>query len=264
MENLQGQRIVITRALEDFPAAAEAVRRLGGEPIACPAISLVPPSDTEPLDRVLRSLRDFDWVFFTSPHAVQFFFRRFESLSIPQEMFDRIQTASVGSATTEALRQHGINPDFEAEEYTGEEMFREWSRIHSTQGTRFLLPVSSLARDRLSRLIQENGGQVIAVTAYENRPVTEFPPDVLELFQRNAMDWVTFFSSSAAVNFYQMLEKYPHIQARYAVASIGPSTTETLRSLNVVVTIEAQPHTLEGLLNAIIHRIASPSPPPAK
>lgn len=229
------------------------MRRLGGEPIACPAIALVPPSDTEPLDRALRSLRDFDWVFFTSPHAVQFFFRRFEFLSIPMEIFQRLRTASVGSATTEALGYWDVKADFEAEEYTGEELFREWSRIYPVQGTRFLLPVSSLARDRLSRLLEENGGNVTAVTAYENRPVTEFPPEALDWFKRDAIDWVIFFSSSAAVNFYQMLEKYPRIRPSYVIASIGPSTTETLRGLGMIVTVEAQPHTLEGLLNAILH-----------
>ena len=40
--------------------------------------------------------------------------------------------------------------------------------------------------------------------------------------------------------------------ARYKTASIGPITTETLRMHGIEPTVEATPHTTEGVINAIL------------
>ena len=63
-------------------------------------------------------------------------------------------------------------------------------------------------------------------------------------------DWVTFTSSSTVKNFIALNE--PGTIRRYKTASIGPITTETLRMHGVEPTVEATPHTTEGVIDAIL------------
>ncbi|MGC9326359.1 MAG: uroporphyrinogen-III synthase [Candidatus Hinthialibacter sp.] len=255
VEKLAGQRIVITRSLEDFQEAAGAVRARGGIPIACPMIQLTPPENPEPLDCALRSLADFDWIFFTSPHAVQFFFARIGELDIDATLVKKINLAAVGNSTAARLASHGFQADFTAQTFTGESLFQEFSQIHPVEQKRFLLPLSNIARKTLTNRLKEGGGQVIAVTAYCNAPARKFSAEFINGLKKNQLDWVTFFSSSAVDNFYRILRHEPNLPVNFQIASIGPSTTQTLLSHGQPPAVEASPYTLEGMLDAIANRI---------
>jgi uroporphyrinogen III methyltransferase/synthase len=63
-------------------------------------------------------------------------------------------------------------------------------------------------------------------------------------------DWVTFTSSSTVNNFIAL--NAPGTIHQYKTASIGPVTSETLRRHGVEPTVEAKPHTTEGLIDAIL------------
>ena len=67
-------------------------------------------------------------------------------------------------------------------------------------------------------------------------------------------DWITFTSSSTVENFHArfdlpaLLKKFPQIK----LASIGPETTRALVSLGLNPDAEAKPHTIEGLVRALV------------
>jgi uroporphyrinogen III methyltransferase / synthase len=62
-------------------------------------------------------------------------------------------------------------------------------------------------------------------------------------------DWITFTSSSTVTNFIQVAGREALSGVR--IASIGPITSGTLRSLNLTVTAEAESYTIPGLIRAI-------------
>jgi uroporphyrinogen III methyltransferase/synthase len=62
-------------------------------------------------------------------------------------------------------------------------------------------------------------------------------------------DWVLFTSSSTVANFVEAAGA--EVLAGVKVASIGPVTSETARSLGVEVTAEASPYTIDGLIAAV-------------
>ncbi|MFN7657595.1 MAG: uroporphyrinogen-III synthase, partial [Dolichospermum sp.] len=72
----------------------------------------------------------------------------------------------------------------------------------------------------------------------------------------NTIDIITFASSKTVLFFCQLTAPIftynPEILARVSIASIGPQTSKTCRSILGRVDIEAQEYTLEGLTNAII------------
>jgi uroporphyrinogen III methyltransferase/synthase len=65
---------------------------------------------------------------------------------------------------------------------------------------------------------------------------------------------VTFTSSSTVQNFKAMLphDQFDSLLAGVSVASIGPITADTARSLGLTVDIVAEKYTIEGLCEAIV------------
>ena len=67
-------------------------------------------------------------------------------------------------------------------------------------------------------------------------------------------DWITFTSSSTVDNFHlrfnlpELTTKFPKLR----LASIGPETTKTIVNLGLKPAIEAKPHTIDGLLKAML------------
>ena len=66
------QRPIVANTRDEGPDGplARALRRLGLESMSCPTIAIAPPDDPQPLRDALRGLATFDWVAFTSAHAV--------------------------------------------------------------------------------------------------------------------------------------------------------------------------------------------------
>jgi uroporphyrinogen-III synthase len=63
-------------------------------------------------------------------------------------------------------------------------------------------------------------------------------------------DWVTFTSSSTVNNLLSVMDRAKLDGVK--LASIGPVTSETIRKHQLTVTCEATPHTIDGLVAAII------------
>ncbi|NJK35777.1 MAG: uroporphyrinogen-III synthase [Oscillatoriales cyanobacterium SM2_2_1] len=95
------------------------------------------------------------------------------------------------------------------------------------------------------------GARVTVVPAYDTQSaLPTHPQDLLEAIANETVDILTFTSSKTVRHCRQML---PHWQPqRVQLASIGPQTSITCRQLFGRADIEAEPYTLDGLLEAII------------
>jgi uroporphyrinogen III methyltransferase/synthase len=90
------------------------------------------------------------------------------------------------------------------------------------------------------------------VAVYETRLATSLPAEVSAALDAGSVHWITFTSSSTARNFVTLLgPDYQNKLASVKLASIGPVTTATLAELRLYPTIEAHPHTISSLANAI-------------
>ena len=65
-----------------------------------------------------------------------------------------------------------------------------------------------------------------------------------------AVDAITFTSSSTVDNFCDAIGVLPDPQPH--VVSIGPVTSETARKRGLRVDVEADPHTIDGLVEALV------------
>ena len=89
------------------------------------------------------------------------------------------------------------------------------------------------------------------------RTVVSTPdPDALDRVRRGDVDALTFTSSSTVTNFLAVVGDVPDPQP--LVVSIGPVTSKTAAERGLRVDAEAEEHTIDGLVAALVAAL-SPS-----
>lgn len=253
---LEGKRIVITRPKHKAAAFANTLRAHGAEPVLLPTIAIKPPRDPAPLDTALRNLKHFDWVIITSANTVAQIWWRFDVLDqpTPPEMWPPV--AAIGPATANALRKHGIEPALIPRKHVAEALFATLDAHIELRDMRVLLPQGNLARPVLAELLEDVGADVTAVVAYENEE-PEIDPDAL----RTPVDAITFTSSSTVQNFAAQFDDLQTVVGDALVACIGPVTANTVREMGLPAHLIAEPHTVDGLVAALITAFERTSEP---
>jgi uroporphyrinogen-III synthase len=242
---LAGKRIVITRPPHTAGDFADRLRELGAEPVLLPTITIQPPTDPAPLDDALRRLDRYDWLILTSANAVTHITQRLTALNL-DPVWPAI--AVIGPATGKALQEtYGVTPAVMPEKHVAEALFTALCDQTVLSGARVLLPQGDLARPVLADLLRGTGAAVDSVIAYENvRP--EIDPALLSA----PFDAVTFTSSSTVQNFVDLFGDLLSVIGTARIACIGPVTADTARELGLPVHIVAEPHTVDGLIDALI------------
>lgn len=121
---------------------------------------------------------------------------------------------------------------------------------------RVLMPRAETARDVLPEGLTRLGYDVDVLPVY--RTVTAVPAaEDLAAVSEGAVDAVTFTSASTVNNFCdavgELSDRAP------LVVSIGPVTSESARGRGLHVGVEADPHTIDGLVAALLGALAAPT-----
>ena len=236
---LFGRRIVVTRAREQASNLVERLHDLGAETVELPAIELVPPADGgASLRAAAARVHEYDWVIFTSANAVT----RFLSLLRDARALGRARVAAIGPGTAESLATANVVADLVPERFVAESLLEAFP----PGAGRVLLPRAAVARDALPDGLRARGWHVDAVEAYRTVTVAPVPEAVAAA---RAAAAITFTSSSTVTNY---LEAAGRDAVPPVVACIGPVTAATARAAGLAVTIEAEVHTLDGLVDGLV------------
>jgi len=249
---LLGQRIIVTRARTQASALAERLEALGAETLEAPAIRIEPPDDPAPLAAAARHTSTFDWIVFTSVHGVDAFFGALATAGLDARALAGVRLATIGPATTARLAAMGLRTDLEPPTFTGAAVAETLARTADLQGTAVLLPRADIAPPELARTLAEHGASVTEVTAYRTVPDTAGTQAATDHLERRDIDWVTFTSSSTVRYFLKAVGAGVLKSSGAKIASIGPTTSATLREAGLAPTVEADPHTIPGLVGAIL------------
>ncbi len=250
---LLGKRMVVTRAREQASELVDLLSDLGAECLEVPTIKVMPPDDWKPLDTALDQLSDYDWLVFTSVNGVNFFFNRLFEKNFDVRALHQIQTACIGPATAKKLLEYGIKTDILPNSYRAESVVDAFHN-EALEGKKILLPRAKEARPILPVELTKMGAHVNETTAYQTEAVQDRADLLLGQLKSGAIDLITFTSSSTVNNFKALLpeEGFEDLLADVTIASIGPITSDTARSLGFDVRITAESFTIPGLCDAII------------
>jgi len=257
---LAGKTILVTRAVGQSSAFSEDLQQAGARVIEMPALEIGPPSSWSALDAAIAQLQTFDWLILTSANGVHYFFERLYAQGHDARSLAGVQIAVVGKKTASSLRQQGLKPDLIPPDFVADALVAHFPN-QDLANTKILFPrVETGGRDTLVAELSARGAAVVEVPAYQSGCPAAIAPAALEALQTRSVDVITFASSKTVRNFCHLLEQAAsasnvppeHWLENSAIASIGPQTSETCRTLLGRVDIEASEYTLEGLTQAII------------
>jgi uroporphyrinogen-III synthase len=251
---LAGVRVVVTRAAHQARATARAFERAGAEVALLPLLELAPPADPAPLAAALASLDGYAWIVFTSANAVE------RVLDGTRGLPPGLRVASVGEATSDALRARGVEPDLEPAEPRAEGLAAELAP-RLAAGARVLLPQAADARPVLARELARAGARVDRVDAYAKRTPPAAHERAAEIFGTASLGWVTFTSPSTAHAFAELGAAlwgadWPAQRRGLLAASIGPVTSAALRELGIEPAAEAAAPADPELVAAVVAAVA--------
>jgi uroporphyrinogen III methyltransferase / synthase len=254
---LFGRRIVITRAAADASDFAARIRALGGEAIEFPTIETAPPSSYEILDRAIAELGSFDWVIFTSVNGLDRFVDRMRTRACDIRELGRaklVKIAAIGPATAERVRRYALTVEAMPAEYRAEAVI-DAIGAERIAGARILIPRAEIAREVLPEMLRDRGArEVVVAPAYRTVMPTPVDADgIRALLAANAIDLVTFTSSSTVANFAAMAGVPV---AGLKAAALGPITAETARVHGFDVVVAPTEYTVEALIAAIVEYCA--------
>jgi uroporphyrinogen-III synthase len=255
---LAGTRILVGRARHQAGSLSRSLRSLGASVIEIPFIEIRRPHSYQPLDGVLKNIKNYHWLILTSANGVEAMWDRVRKLRITRRHFKHLQIAAIGPATKAAIVKHGLKVKMVPEEYVAESVVK--GLRDQVKGKRVALIRAKIARDVIPEELRAAGAEVDVIEAYET-VVPEKSRGPLRALMKSASrrpHIVTFTSSSTAKNFADLLGKSKPGSSNgtflknVQIASIGPVTSATLRELRLPVTIEAREFTMGGLIRAIV------------
>jgi len=249
---LMGKTIVVTRARQQASQLMNRLAELGAECVEIPTIKVVPPQDTGPLESAIAGLATYEWLVFTSVNGVNFFFEHLFAAGKDARALHHLQTAVVGPATEKRLLGFGIKSDIVPENYQAESVVKAFAG-QDLLGKKILLPRAKKARSVIPVELAKLGAVVDDVTAYENHPVTDQADSLLTRLKEGSIDLVTFTSSSTVENFHALLppDALGTLMNGVTIASIGPISADTARTLGFTVDIIPDAYTIPDLCEAI-------------
>ena len=200
----------------------------------------------------------YDLVCFTSPNGVEALFERLDANGLDTRALPdrgRARVAAIGPATARALRKRGISVDVMPEQAVGDALAQA---LDNVPVQRALVVRAREARDVVPDALRAGGAEVDVVPVYETVVETL---DAGQLAAVAAADFITFTSASTVRNFLASAGGagawLAESTARPRVISIGPVTSDELRTHGLEPDVEATEHDIDGLVAAIIRACAA-------
>jgi uroporphyrinogen III methyltransferase / synthase len=235
---LHGRTVAVTRARAQASALAARLRELGAEVVEAPAIR------TRALGADVPALDAFDLLCVTSPTGAHELFAALAPSGRDARALHGLRVAAIGPGTARALTEHGIAADVVPERSVAEGLVEALAGVPVH---RALVARAAEGRDVLPDALRARGAGVEVLALYET------VPDPLDEATRAAAldaDFVTFTSASSVRFFLQAAGGAAELTGR--IVSIGPATSEELRRHGLEPAVEADPHTPDGLVAALL------------
>ncbi|MFN7135477.1 MAG: uroporphyrinogen-III synthase, partial [Myxococcales bacterium] len=255
---LFGRSIVVTRARAQAGEMSAQLEELGAEVIEAPTIAIAPPESYAPLDHAIATLHEWDWLVLTSANGVEHFLRRLAACGRDARALAGIRIATVGSATSQTLREAHLTPDAVPHEFNAEALSRVLAAT-GVAGKRFLVVRALEGREVLPEELRRLGAHVHVVPAYRTvRPDIDVAPLRKRLEERR-VSAVTFASSSAVRNFAGHFApgELRTLLDGVAIGVIGPVTEAAVHELGLEVAVRPAEATIPALVAALVSHLNS-------
>jgi uroporphyrinogen-III synthase len=240
-------KVVITRSRKGNAELASKLEALGFETVTLDTIEFLPPEDWAQVDAGLTTLKEFDWVLFTSPTGVEFFARRMKALSLAVQWQGKPAVAAVGEKTGAALQREGVKVDFVPTAYLTKALAEELPR---ERGKRLLMLRADIGDPEAAAILGRAGFLVSDVAIYRTSSVAPGEDGAVD-HAVGCADAIVFASPSAVEAFMRRLDSAATARAltkRLLAVCIGPVTAAAAEANGFDHILTPKTHTIESLV----------------
>jgi uroporphyrinogen III methyltransferase/synthase len=254
---LFGRRVAITRTRDQNSELREKLEVLGAEVIELPLITISKDTDRLGFVEILAELGSYDWIVFTSANGVRFFFEDFLKGFKDIRSLGILRFACVGKATARAIEHYHIKVECMPDTATGESLADALIATGSLDSAKVIVVTGNLNRDVLVRKLEAGGAIVDRLLLYKTEKTDLAHDPIADDFREKGADAILFASSSAVQSFNEqaaVLTLAPGAK-RPLAGSIGPQTSETMKTAGMPIAFESKKPSLDSLIEALIKNL---------
>jgi uroporphyrinogen-III synthase len=254
---LNGRRIAVTRARDLAPELAVKLTALGAEVIELPLISITKEVSNDALADVFLEFGSYDWLVFTSPNGVRYFFEEIRRIFDDIRSLGLIRFACIGEATAEAIRAFHLKIECQPKIATAEALAEALIATGSLDHAKILVVAGSLSRDELVDKLTAARAIVDTLQVYKTEQTDLSGSPAAADFRARGADAILFASSSAVQSFVDQAAalKLGEDAISPLTGSIGPQTGATMKELGVPVGFSAKTPSLDSLVESLVKKL---------
>jgi uroporphyrinogen-III synthase len=250
-KTLAGARVAVTRPQDGPDALVLELELRGAVAVALPLLQIAPVEDERALQAAARSLRQYDWVVFTSANAVRYLAAALRAVRAPAGTRPA-RVAAVGDATAAAVVELlGWSVDAVPAHFAGDAVTGAMAAAGPLRDARVLWPRALGARAALPRGLAGAGALLDAPPAYRTVELPGNAHAIARLLEAGELDAITLTSPSAA----RCLAAAGPRSDTAVFAVIGPVTAAEAARWRLPVHVMPARHTIPALVDALAARM---------
>lgn len=234
---LNGKSVTVTGTRSFTGKMAGKLKAIGAYVQQIPVIRITPDAHD-----IVKRLKEFQWLIFTSANGVEIFFEYLHEAQIDMRKLSTLKYACIGSGTAGQLKEHGIYADFIPSEYTAEILGRELPPVLE-EGEKVLILRAENGSEDLTQELEEAGVIYEDLPIYHAQEEENLPTD-----QFLKTDYIIFASASGVRASHDLGIRMPQATA----VCIGRSTANAFYSEYGRDCIVPSEHTAEGMIEIIL------------
>jgi uroporphyrinogen III methyltransferase / synthase len=211
----------------------------GARVLTCPPVEIGECENYDQLDEALEHLFGYDWLLFTTVSGVAAFLRRMNEKGLDASALEELQVGAIGDETEKLLREEQVHVDVASASPRATVLFGALESFVGGQpaleGLNFLLPRGVLARDSLTRALNEAGARVDVVPAYRIKSSPEIDSGRTAALLAAAADYIVLAGPASLL----------HLTRLFDTLDLGDPLAEVLIGcFDAATAIRAQEHNL--------------------
>lgn len=257
-QSLFGRRVAVTRARDQASELAGLLTARGAEVIELPLIRVSKEISKNDLADAMLELGGYDWIVFTSPNGVRYFFEEFFRLFDDIRSLGLLRMACVGEGTAKLVKELHLKVECQPEVATADALADALIATGSLDSAKVLVITGNLNRDTLVTKLEAAQAIVDRLQVYKTEQTDLSGDPAAADFRARGADAILFASSSAVQSFAAQAAALQLAKdaRRPLSGSIGPQTSETMKQAGIPVDFTAKTPSLEALVEALVKRLA--------
>lgn len=167
-----------------------------------PLVKCIALDDYSHLDKLIKGLEKYDWLIFTSPNGVRFFFEQLHFSGLDARALHKTKIAAIGKTTAAELSARGILADLVPDNESSAGLLEKFNSL-DIKNKNVLIPRAEVASSELPEGLTRFGAAVEVVPVYKTIEIESAEIDF------EYIDIILFTSGSVVRAFVNKFKKVP-------------------------------------------------------